>query len=82
MSLVGLLAVAKAVVNYKKFGPPMDEYGPWHVFVLMMFLQLPIILYFIIIRRRELRGALRVLAVQLSLWGIGMGAAFYLPGIY
>jgi hypothetical protein len=47
MSLVALLAVARAVVNFKKYGPPLGEDGPWHLFMLTMFLQLPIILYFI-----------------------------------
>ena len=46
MSLVALLAVVKAAVNYKHYGPPFDEDGPWHVFMLVMFMQLPIILHF------------------------------------
>jgi hypothetical protein len=82
MSLVALLAVVKGVVNFRKYGPPLTEDGPWHVFMLMMFVQLPIIVYFIIKSRRELRRALPVLAAQLSLWGVSMGAAVSLPGLY
>jgi hypothetical protein len=82
MSLVALLAVAKAFVNFTRHGPPLDEDGPWHVFMLSMFVQLPIILYFIFEYRRALRRALPVLATQLSQWGLSMGAACYLSGIY
>lgn len=42
MSVVALLAVAKAYVNYVQHGPPLDEDGPWHIFVIAMFAQLPI----------------------------------------
>jgi hypothetical protein len=80
--LVALLAVAKAFVNFTRHGPPLDKDGPWHVFMLSMFVQLPIILYFIFEYRRALRRGLPVLATQLSLWGLSMGAACYSPGIY
>jgi len=82
MSVVALLAVAKAYVNYIQHGPPLDEDGPWHVFVIAMFAQLPIILYFIFECRRAFWRAVPVLAMQLSLWTVSMGAANYLPGIY
>jgi hypothetical protein len=82
MSLVALLSVAKAVINFKHYGPPLDEDGPWHVFILMMLLQLPIILYFIFRSRREFRRALPVLATQMSLWALSLGAAYYFPGLY
>jgi hypothetical protein len=82
MSLVALLAVAKAVVNFRQHGPPLSEDGPWHVFMSMIFLQLPIILYFIFRSRREFRRALPILAMQLSLWAICLGDAYYFPGMY
>ena len=82
MSSVALLAVAKAFVNYKHYGPPLDEDGPWHVFMLMMFTQLPIILCFVFRSRREFPRALPVLVTQMSLWAISLGAAHYFPGLY
>jgi hypothetical protein len=82
MSLVALLAMAKAAVNYRTYGPPPHEDVRWHVFMLMMFLQLPIILYFIIRCRRELRRALPVLLGQVSLLNISLGAGYCLPGLY
>ena len=82
MSLLALLAVAKAVVNFKRFGPPGDEDGPWDVFVLMMLVQPPIILYFLYCSRHEFRRMLPVLATQVSLWVISLGAAYGLPGLH
>ncbi len=82
MSALALLAVAKAVVNFKHHGPPLDEDGPWHIFVLMMVAQLPLIAYFIFKFRRELRKALPVVVAQLSLWAVSLATAWYVPGIY
>ncbi|MGA2710440.1 MAG: hypothetical protein ACLQJ0_22160 [Steroidobacteraceae bacterium] len=82
MSPVALMAMAKAFVNFNQHGPPLDEDGPWHVFMLSMFGQLPIILYLIFECRRTFRGALPILATLLSLWAVSMGAAYYFPGIY
>jgi hypothetical protein len=82
MSLVALLAVVKAAVNYEHDGPPLDEDGPWHVFLLMLFMQLPIIWYFVFRSRREFPRALPVLVTQMSLWAISLGAGYYFPGLY
>jgi len=82
MSLIALLAVAKAVGNYRRYGPPLDEDAAWHVFALMMCLQPPIVLYFIFRSRRELRRALPVLGAQISIWAICVGAIWYFPGIF
>jgi hypothetical protein len=82
MSVIALLAVAKAVVNLEKYGPPMDEDGPWHVFMLMTLMQVPLICYFIFSSRREFHKALPTLATQVSLLSISVGAAHYFPGIY
>ena len=82
MSVIALLAVAKAMVNFKRFGPALDEDGPWHVFMLMMFLQLPIIFYFVVRYRDELGKVLPIFAAQLSMWVLSLTAAWYFPGIY
>jgi len=82
MSLIALLALAKAFVNFEHYGPPLDEDGPWHVFVLMMLMQLPIILFFVFRYRREIPRTYPVLVTQISLWVISLGAAYYFPGLY
>jgi hypothetical protein len=82
MSLVALLAVGKAIGNYRRYGPPLDEDTAWRVFALMMCLQPPIILYFIFRFRRELRRALPVLVAQVSLWAVCLGSIWYFPGIF
>jgi len=82
MSMTALMAVAKAHANFAHYGPPLDEDGPWHVFMLMISLQLPIIAYCILSSRHEFKRALPVLATQLSLWAVSFGAAYYVPGIH
>jgi hypothetical protein len=37
-SPLALPALAKAVVNFERHGPPLGEDDPWHVFMLMMLL--------------------------------------------
>jgi hypothetical protein len=81
MSVVALLMVAKSAVNFRHYGLPSHEDGPWHVFMLMMFVQLPMICYFAIRSRRDLPKALPVLAAQLGLWAVSLGAAYCLPGL-
>jgi len=82
MSLIALVALAKAFANFKHYGPPLDEDGPWHVFVLMMLMQLPIILFFVFRYRREIRRTYPTLVTQISLWAFSLGAACYFPGLY
>jgi hypothetical protein len=79
MSLTALTMVLCAVAKYG-LGPHQkhDETGADHLFILLMYLQLPIIAAFVYSGRRELKQLLPVLASQLALWAITAGAAVYL----
>lgn len=82
MSLVAMLAVSKAIVNFKRYDPPMDEDGPWHVFMLMMSVQIPVMICFAFRHRRMFRAALPILATQIFIWVVSLGAAYYFTGVY
>ena len=81
MSLFALLVVMKAAVDYERVGPPSHENGHWHLFMLMMLAQVPLILFFVFQSRRQWRMAWPVLATQLSLWCLSFAAALYFPGL-
>ena len=79
MSLMALTMVLWAIGKYG-LGPHQkhDEDGADHIFILLMYLQLPIIAAFVFSSHRQVRQILPVLALQLTLWAITAGVAVYL----
>ncbi len=73
MSILALLAVANSHHHAS------HEDGNWHVWMLMLFLQLPLIPYFVIQSRHGLRPVAPIVATQAALWAIGLIAGAYQP---
>jgi hypothetical protein len=75
---IGLaLAALLAVLNARHAS---HEDGWWHVWMLMLLLQLPLIGYFLYDSRRELRRAMPVLAFQIALFCVGLFVGRLHPG--
>jgi hypothetical protein len=73
MSILALLAVAHS------YRHASHEDGNWHVWILLLFTQLPFILYFVITSRRQLRRVVPIMAIQAALWAISVIAGAYQP---
>ncbi len=58
--------------------PRQDENAADHIFIILTFLQIPIIMSFVFSGRRELKRIAPVLALQLSLLAISIAAINYL----
>ncbi len=71
MSILALLAVAHS------YRHASHEDGNWHVWILLLFAQLPFFLYFVMTSRRQLRRVAPIVAVQATLWTIGLIAGAY-----
>jgi len=74
--VLSLAALAIVIEGHIEFGslPPADEGWQAHLFQLLMVLAAPIILLYIAISWRSLKQALPVLAVQVFLWLLALGA--------
>jgi hypothetical protein len=74
--IMSLAALAIVVEGHFEFGshPPADEGWQAHLFQLLMVLAVPIILLFIVISWRTLKQAMPVLAAQVILWLLALGA--------
>lgn len=74
--IMSLIALAIVIEGHFEFGnhPPADEGWQAHLFQLLMVLQIPIILVYIAISWRTLKQALPVLAAQVILWLLALGA--------
>src|ERR1039457_95241 len=73
MSVLALALVAEGVLQYGNH-PPADEGWQAHLFQLLMVLAVPIILLFIAISWRSFKQALPILAAQVFLWLLALGA--------
>ena len=71
MSICALLAVAHS------YRHASHEDGNWHIWMLLMFLQLPLACYFIFTSRRELRRVTPILVTQATLWTVSLIAGAY-----
>jgi hypothetical protein len=71
MSIFALLAVAHS------YRHASHEDGSWHIWMLMVFLQLPLACYFVITSRREFRRVIPILATQAALWIVILVAGAY-----
>jgi hypothetical protein len=70
MALVALAAIAKAAINFQRFGPPTAEDGPWHLFMLAMVVQLGGIFCLAFMHRHRFVEAAPVLTAQIGLFGV------------
>lgn len=71
MSMLALLAVAHS------YRHASHEDGNWHVWILLLFAQLPFLLYFVVTSRRQLRGVVPIVAIQVALWATSVIAGAY-----
>ncbi len=80
--LMSLAAFFLVLWMIAKFGvgphPKHDEGTIDHIFIVLMWLQLPIIAAFVFSGRRELKRIFPILTLQLALWAITAAAAVYL----
>jgi hypothetical protein len=76
MSLASLAIVIEGHIEFGNL-PPADEGWQAHLFQLLMVLAVPIILLFIAISWRSLKQALPILAAQVILWLLALGALRY-----
>ena len=73
MSLLALGLVAEGVIEFGQ-NPPKDEGWQAHLFQILMVVQLPIILAFLITGWRSLKQNLPVVGTQVALWLLALGA--------
>lgn len=73
MSLLALALVMEGVIEFGH-NPPKDEGWQAHLYQILMVVQVPIILMFIVTRWRTLKQNLPVLGTQVLLWGAALGA--------
>jgi hypothetical protein len=73
MSIVAMLAVAHS------YRHASHEDGNWHVWMLLVFSQLPFVLYFVVTSRHHLQRVAPILAVQAALWATSVIAGAYHP---
>ena len=73
MSILALLAVARS------YRHASHEDGNWHIWVLLVFAQLPFLLYFLITSRGQLRRAAPIAATQVVLLAICLLAGAFQP---
>lgn len=76
MSIVALLAVAH---SYRQAS---HEDGSWHIWMLMLFFQLPLTCYLTITSRREFRRVIPILTTQAALWIVSLVAGAYQQAWY
>ena len=74
--VLSLAALAIVIEGHIEFGshPPADEGWQAHLFQLLMVLAVPIILVYVAISWRSLKQALPILATQVCLWLLALGA--------
>ena len=74
--VLSLAALALVIEGHFEFGshPPADEGWQAHLFQLLMVLAVPIILVYVAISWRSLKQALPILATQVCLWLLALGA--------
>ena len=73
MSILALLAAAHS------YRGASHEDGGWHIWMLMMFLQVPLVIYFAIASRHQFRKAGPLVATQATLWVLGLIAGALQP---
>jgi hypothetical protein len=74
MSIGALLAVALSVHH------ATHEDATWHIWMLMLFLQLPLVVYFAITSRRGFRKVAPIVLAQGVLWVLALLAGGFQPG--
>ena len=74
--VMSLISLAIVIEGHFEFGsyPPADEGWQAHLFQLLMVLAVPIILLYIAISWRSLKQAWPILAAQVFLWLLALGA--------
>ena len=77
--VLSLAALAIVIEGHLEFGshPPADEGWQAHLFQLLMVLAVPIILLYVSISWRTLKQAWPILAAQVLLWLLALGALRY-----
>src|SRR5579859_5462858 len=82
LSLIALLMVGHGYGDYRRFGPPADEGGAEHLFLLALAVQLPMMLWFAYTARREARRARPVLVGQVGLFAVALLGGITCPGFH
>jgi hypothetical protein len=79
-SAIALVMVLHGYAEFRRHGPPTDEGGAEHVFLLALALEVPVIAWFVFTMRRELKRALPVLGGQTAMWVVAFAAGCLCPG--
>ena len=82
LSLAALGMVSHGYADFRRFGPPPDEGGAEHLFLIALAIQLPMMVWFAYATRREARRARPVLASQLGLFAVALLGGLTCPGFH
>jgi hypothetical protein len=82
LSLTALFMVSHGYADYHRFGPPADEGGAEHLFLIALAIQLPMMIWFVYATRREARRARPVFVGQLGLFAVALLGGLTCPGFH
>ena len=75
MSIIVLLMIAVELVKHGLHAPHHDENTSDHIAIILMFGQIPMMFWFVAMRRHTVKRILPTLVVQLALWSITFASA-------
>jgi hypothetical protein len=75
MSMAVLLMVVVELFQHGPHAPHHDENTSDHIAIMLMFGQVPIMFWFVAMRRQSVRRILPTLAIQLVLWSVTFASA-------
>jgi hypothetical protein len=70
MSATVLLMIVAELIRHGLHAPRHDEGTSDHIAIMLMFGQIPIMLWFVATRRHSVSAILPVLTIQLALWTV------------
>ena len=80
MSVIVLLMIAAELIGHGLHAPHHDEGTSDHIAIVLMFGQIPIMFWFVAMRRHAVSRILPTLAIQLALWAFTFVSAVVLGG--
>ena len=80
LSLTALGMAMHAYADFRRYGPPADEGGAEHLFLISLAVQIPMIAWFAYATRREAGRARPVFAAQLGFFAIAVLGGMICPG--
>ena len=78
MSTIVLLMIAAELISHGLHAPHHDEGASDHLAIILMFGQVPIMFWFVAMRRHAVSRILPTLAIQLALWAFTFVSAVVL----